>query len=318
MPTPHSPTDLPARSWKAVLRRAFRGFGKDNLLDWAAALTYYAVLSIFPAIIVVTSLTALLGPSATASLVENINAIAPGEAGRILTGAIEELQGAASLAGPLAIIGLLTALWTASGYIGAFMRASNAIYEMPEGRPIWKTIPLRVGLTAGVSVMLAVCAAAVVATGEIAERIGAAIGIGSTGLLVWSILKWPAIVLLVSLAIALLYWVAPNVRQPKFRWITPGGIVAVVIWAAASGAFALYVANFGSYNKTYGSLGGVIGFLVWLWITNLAILFGAELDAELARSRAIARGADEDQEPFLPPRDTRSMDEDEQDAVESA
>ena len=311
MPEPHKPTDLSGRSWKGVLRRTLRGFGNDNLTDWAAALTYYAVLSLFPAIIVVTSLTALLGPSATQSLVENITAIAPGEAGNILTGAVEELQGSAGIAGPLAIIGLLGALWTASGYIGAFMRASNSIYEMPEGRPVWKTIPLRVGLTLGISVLLAVCAAAVVATGEIAERIGAAIGIGSTGLLIWSIAKWPAIALLVSLAIALLYWTAPNVRQPKFRWLSPGGIVAVLVWALASAAFAFYVANFGSYNKTYGSLGGVIGFLVWLWITNLAILLGAELDAELARSRAVAKGADEDQEPFLPPRDTRSMDDEE-------
>jgi membrane protein len=311
MPEPRTPTDLSGRSWKGVLRRTLRGFGKDNLTDWAAALTYYAVLSLFPAIIVVTSLTALLGPSATESLVESITAIAPGEAGSILTGAVEELQGSAGIAGPLAIIGLLGALWTASGYIGAFMRASNSIYEMPEGRPIWKTLPLRVGLTLGISVLLAVCAAAVVATGEIAERIGAAIGIGSTGLLVWSIAKWPAVALLVSLAIALLYWTAPNVRQPKLRWLSPGGIVAVLVWAIASAAFAFYVANFGSYNKTYGSLGGVIGFLVWLWISNLAILLGAELDAELARSRAMAGGADEDQEPFLPPRDTRSMDDEE-------
>jgi membrane protein len=270
------------------------------------------VLSLFPAIIVVTSLTAMLGPSATASLIESIKAIAPGEAATILTGAVEELQGSAGLAGPLAIVGLLGALWTASGYIGAFMRASNAIYEMPEGRPMWKTLPLRVGLTAAVTVLLALCAAGVVFTGSIAERAGSAIGIGSTGLLIWNIAKWPVIAVLVSLAIALLYWAAPNVRQPRFRWISPGGVVAVLIWVLASAAFALYVANFGSYNKTYGSLGGIIGFLVWLWISNLAILLGAELDAELARSRAIARGADEDQEPFLPPRDTAALDEDEE------
>lgn len=315
MPDPKSPTDLPATSWKALLRRTIKGFSKDNLTDWAAALTYYGVLSLFPAIIVITSLTAMLGPSATESLITNIEAIAPGEAAAILTGAIEELQGSASLAGPLAIIGLLAALWTASGYLGAFMRASNAIYEMPEGRPLWKTLPLRVGMTAATTVLLALCAAAVVATGTIAERLGEAIGIGQTGLRIWEIAKWPAIAALISLAIALLYWAAPNVKHPKFRWITPGGVLAVVIWALASAGFALYVANFSSYNKTYGSLGGIIGFLVWLWISNLAILLGAELDAELARSRAIARGADEDQDPFLPPRDTRSLDEDEQAAL---
>ncbi|GGS31007.1 ribonuclease [Actinokineospora fastidiosa] len=300
-------TSMTPRSWKSLLRGTLRGFAKDKLTDWAAALTYYAVLSIFPAIVVVTSLTALLGPSATASLVDNIQAIVPGQAAEILTTAVEELKGSASVAGPLAVLGLLGALWTSSGYIGAFMRASNAIYEMPEGRPLWKTIPLRIGMTVTVAVLLALCAAGVVATGAIAERIGSAIGIGTTGLTIWGVVKWPVIAVLVSLVIALLYWAAPNVRHPGFRWITPGGVLAVLIWAAASAGFAVYVANFGSYNKTYGSLGGIIAFLVWLWITNLAVLLGAELDAEIARTGASA----EDDEPFLPPRDTRALDDQE-------
>ncbi|MFC7616357.1 YihY/virulence factor BrkB family protein [Actinokineospora soli] len=221
------------------------------------------------------------------------------------------MQNSAGLAGPLAIIGLATAIWTASGYLGAFMRASNSIYEMPEGRPVWKTIPLRIGLTVGAVVLLAVSVLGIVATGAVAERVGSALGIGSTGVLIWEIAKWPVIVALVSLTFAMLYWAAPNVRQPGFRWITPGGVLAVLIWLLASAAFGLYVANFGSYNKTYGSLGGVIGFLVWLWISNIAVLLGAEVDAELARERAVRDGHPEDQEPFLPPRDTRSLDEDE-------
>jgi membrane protein len=295
-----------------VLKRTFKQFNRDNLTDWAAALTYYAVLSLFPGIIVLTAILGLLGPNAIQTVIDNVNQVVPGQGKDILVGAIKELAGSRSLAGPLAIIGLLGALWSASGYVGAFMRASNSIYGMPEGRPIWKTIPLRIALTVGIVVLLAACALGVVATGSIARRIGDLIGLGSTGVLVWEIAKWPVIALLVSLAFALLYWAGPNVRQPGFKWLTPGGLVAVVLWVLASAGFALYIANFGSYNKTYGSLAGVIVFLVWLWISNLAVLLGAELDAEVARGRTIEAGRVEDQqEPFLPPRDTKAMDDDE-------
>jgi membrane protein len=303
-------------TWGGVLKRTFKQFNRDNLTDWAAALTYYAVLSLFPGIIVLTAILGLLGPNSIQTVIDNINQVVPGQGKDILVGAIKELAGSRSLAGPLAIIGLLGALWSASGYIGAFMRASNSIYGMPEGRPIWKTIPLRIALTIGIVVLLAACALGVVATGSIARRIGDLIGLGSTGVLVWEIAKWPVIALLVSLAFALLYWAGPNVRQPSFKWLTPGGLVAVVLWVLASAGFALYVANFGSYNKTYGSLAGVIVFLVWLWISNLAVLLGAELDAEVARGRTIEAGREEDQEePFLPPRDTKAMDDDEATAV---
>lgn len=309
---PDGPGELSKRTWGAVLKRTFKQFNRDNLTDWAAALTYYAVLSLFPGIIVLTAILGLLGPTAIQTVIDSINQVVPGQGKDILVGAIKELAGSRGLAGPLAIIGLLGALWTASGYVGAFMRASNSIYGMPEGRPIWKTIPLRVGLTIGIVVLLAACALGVVATGSVARRIGDLIGLGSTGVLVWEIAKWPVIALLVSLAFALLYWVGPNVRQPGFKWLTPGGLVAVVLWVLASAGFALYVANFGSYNKTYGSLAGVIVFLVWLWISNLAVLLGAELDAEVARGRTIEAGRAEDQEePFLPPRDTKAMDDDE-------
>jgi membrane protein len=306
---PEGPTELSKRSWWAVLKRTVRAFGKDNLTDWAATLTYYSVLSIFPAVIVLTAVLALLGPSATQTLIDNINTMVPGQGRDVLVSSIKELQHAESLAGPLAVVGLAGALWSASGYIGAFMRASNAIYEMPEGRPVWKTVPLRVGLTLAVVVLLALCAVSVVATGVVAERAGQMLGIGSTGVLIWDIAKWPVLAALVSLAFALLYWASPNVKHPGFRWLTPGGVLAVVVWALASAGFAFYVANFGSYNKIYGSLGGVIGFLVWLWISNIAILLGAELDAELARGQRIEAGQPAEQEPFLPPRDTRALKE---------
>jgi membrane protein len=306
---PQGPTELPKRSWWAVLKRTVREFGKNNLTDWAAALTYYSVLSIFPAVIVLTAVLGLLGPSATQTLIDNINTMVPGQGRDVLVNAIKELKQSQGLAGPLAIIGLGGALWAASGYIGAFMRASNAIYEMPEGRPVWKTVPLRVGLTLAVVVLLALSAVGVVATGTVADRAGQLLGIGATGVLVWDIVKWPVIAALVTLVFALLYWASPNVKHPGFRWLSPGGVLAVVVWVLASVGFAFYVANFGSYNKTYGSLGGVIGFLVWLWISNIAILLGAELDGELARGQRIEAGQPAEQEPFLPPRDTRAMKE---------
>jgi membrane protein len=312
---PEGPGELSRRSWWAVLKRTGKQFGQDGLTDWAAALTYYGVLSIFPGLVVLTALLGLLGPSATQTVIDNVNQVVPGQGREILVGAIQDLSGSRGLAGPVAVLGLLGALWSASGYIGAFMRASNAIYGMPEGRPLWKVLPLRVLLTVGIVLLLALCAAGVVATGAVARRIGDLVGLGPTGVLVWEIAKWPVIALLVSLAFALLYWVGPNVRQPGFKWLTPGGVVAVVLWVLASAGFALYVANFGSYNKTYGSLAGVIVFLVWLWISNLAVLLGAELDAELVRGRGIEAGQESDDEPFLPPRDTKAMDEAEAESV---
>jgi membrane protein len=305
---PEEPTDLGARGWWAALKRTVREFKEDNLTDRAAALTYYSVLAIFPALIVLVSILGLVGESATKPLIDNLGTVAPGPAKEIFTNAIKNLQGDQGAAGVLFVIGLLGALWSASGYVAAFMRTSNAIYDMPEGRPVWKTLPVRVGLTIVLLVLLAVSTIAVVLTGGLAEKFGDLIGLGSTAVTVWNIAKWPVLLLVVSFMFALLYWAAPNVKQPGFRWVSPGGILAVVGWLIASGAFALYVGNFGSYNKTYGSLGGVIVFLVWLWISNIVILLGAEFNAELERGRAIEAGMrPEDKEPFAEPRDTRKM-----------
>ena len=305
---PEEPTDLGARGWWAALKRTFREFKEDNLTDRAAALTYYSVLAIFPALIVLVSILGLVGESATKPLIDNLGTVAPGPAKQIFTNAIKNLQGDQGAAGVLFVVGLLGALWSASGYVAAFMRTSNAIYDMPEGRPVWKTLPVRVGLTIVLLVLLAVSTIAVVLTGGLAQKVGDVIGLGSTAVTVWNIAKWPVLLLVVSFMFALLYWAAPNVKQPGFRWVSPGGILAVVGWLIASGAFALYVGNFGSYNKTYGSLGGVIVFLVWLWISNIVILLGAEFNAELERGRAIEAGMrPEDKEPFAEPRDTRKM-----------
>jgi YihY family inner membrane protein len=300
------PTQLPGGSWWAAVKRTFKEFRIDNLSDWAAALTYYSVLSIFPALLVLISLIDLTGQSTIPALLANLDQVAPGSVNDILRDAITNLQRTQGSAGIVALVGLAAALWSASAYVAAFMRASNAIYDVPEGRPVWKTVPFRLGVTVLVMLLLAVSAFAVVATGGLADRIGRLLGIGKAAVTAWDIAKWPVLLLLVSFMFALLYWASPNAKQ-GFRWVTPGGILAVVVWVVASVAFALYVANFSSYNKTYGSLAGVIIFLVWLWISNIAILLGAELNAELERSRAIAAGHPADAEPYMELRDTSKL-----------
>jgi membrane protein len=258
-------------------------------------------------ILVLVSVLGLLGSSTTQTLIDNLGKVAPGPAKQIFTSAITNLQQSKGAAGVLFVVGLLGALWSASGYVGAFMRASNSIYDVEEGRPIWKTAPTRLWVTLVLVLMLAISAVAVVLTGGLAKQVGNVIGVGSSAVTAWDIAKWPVLLIVISLMFAILYWAAPNVKHPKFRWVSPGGLLAVVVWIVASAAFAFYVANFGSYNKTYGALGGIIIFLVWLWISNIAVLLGAEFNAELERGRQIEAGMPEDREPFLEPRDTRKM-----------
>jgi membrane protein len=279
------------RQWWPVLKRTVKEFRDDNLTDWAAALTYYSVLAIFPALIVLVSILGLVGHSATQPLLDELGTVAPGPAKEIFTNAIKNLQGSQGAAGVLFIVGLLTALWSASGYVAAFMRASNAIYDIEEGRPIWKTLPVRVGMTLVLMFLLAISALAVVITGGLARAIGDLVGLGDTAVSVWDIAKWPVLLLVVSFMFALLYWAAPNVKHPGFRWISPGGLLAVIGWLIASGAFALYVSNFGSYNKTYGSIGAVIVLLLYLYISSLTILFGATLNATLVRMKEEISGS---------------------------
>ncbi|WP_131741683.1 YihY/virulence factor BrkB family protein [Actinomadura roseirufa] len=307
MHTPDAPTDLPAPSWRRAVKGAAAEFKKDALSDWAAALTYYAVLSIFPAMLVVVSLVGLAGTSVSQDLIDNLGGLAPGPVKQLLVSALTELQGNRGGAGLVALAGLVTAVWSASGYVGAFMRASNIVYDVPEGRPIWKTIPIRIGVTLVTLVLLSASAVAVVVSGPLARKAGDALGLGSAAVTAWNIAKWPVLLLIVSFLFALLYWASPNAKR-GFRWVTPGGVLAIVLWLVASALFALYVAGFSSYNKTYGSLAGVIVFLVWLWISNLAILLGAEMNAELERSRAIAAGRPPGEEPYVELRDTRAAD----------
>ncbi|HEX7744473.1 MAG TPA: YihY/virulence factor BrkB family protein [Micromonosporaceae bacterium] len=308
---PDSPTQLPGASVWAALKRTLREFQADNLSDWAAALTYYAVLSIFPGLLVLVAFLGLLGEKTSKDVQKTITELVPQtDVREIIDRAIDQVANSPT-AGLVAIVGLLGAFWSASSYIGAFMRASNLIYDVPEGRPIWKTLPIRIAVTAAVGVMLLASALIVVFTGKLAEAAGGAIGLGSTAVTVWNIAKWPVLLILVSLIFAILYWASPNAKTGGFRWISPGGILAVVVWLIASGAFAVYVANFAKYNKTYGTLASVIIFLVWLWLTNLAVLLGAELDAELERSRAIQAGLQPaDREPYLELRDDTKLKKD--------
>jgi membrane protein len=304
---PDKPTELRARGLMAAVKRTFKQYSVDNLGDWAAALTYYGVLSIFPGALVLVSIVGLLGPNGKGTVQDTVRQIAGNkQIENLVDTVLSQVQGSGS-AGFAAIIGVVLAFWSASGYIAAFMRASNAVYDVPEGRPIWKTLPIRVGVTAVIGVMLILSAVIVVFTGSLAEVVGSKLGMGGVAVTVWSIAKWPVLIILVSLMFAILYWASPNAKTGGFRWISPGGIFAVVLWLVASGAFAIYLANFANYSKTYGTLGGVIAFLVWLWISNIAILLGAELDAELERGRAIAAGHDPNDEPFLELRDDRKI-----------
>jgi membrane protein len=275
----------------ATLKRTLSEFKEDNLGDYAAGLTYYAVLAIFPALIAMVSVIGLFGDPATVTrtLTDIVQQVAP-EGATAVQGPIEQVTANRGGAGIGLVIGILLALSSASSYVGAFMRASNVIYEVDEGRPFWKLRPLQMLVTFVCVMLLAISALAVVATGPLAEAVGSAIGLGDTAVTIYSIAKWPILLLIVSFLISLLYYTAPNAKLPSFKFITLGGVVAVVVWVVASLLFGLYVANFGSYNKTYGTLGGIIGFLVWLWITNQAILLGAQLNAERERSNQIEAG----------------------------
>ncbi|MDI6911600.1 YihY/virulence factor BrkB family protein [Nocardioides sp.] len=304
-----SPTDLTRRSWFFVARKTVREFSDDQCTDLAAALTYYAVLAVFPAAIALTSLLGLVGQGTNS--VETLLGIVEDLGGASMVNSIRDplIEISRSQAAGLAfVLGLAGALWSASGYVGGFSRAMNRIYEIREGRPVWKLRPLMLLLTLVLVVLAAVVLLALVVTGPVADSVGSALGVGSTLLLVWNIAKWPVIAVAVVVMVALLYYATPNVRQPKFRWVSVGAVLAILTWALVSAAFGYYVANVSSYDKTYGALGGVIAFLLWVWLTNLALLFGAELDAELERGRELQSGIPAERFIQLPPRDTRNID----------
>jgi membrane protein len=284
-----APTGADARpTFFATLKRTVKEFSEDNMTDWAAALTYYGVLALFPALLAMLSIVGLVTNPRTLS--DAITAVVPGAAAHTIEPVVNQIAGRAGTAGFGLVIGIVLAIWSASGYVGAFTRAANVVYETPEGRKVWKLKPLQLLVTLIGIIFAVVIVSIVVLSGPVAEAIGGAIGLGDTALTVWNIAKWPVVVVLVALMIAVLYYSTPNVRLRGFKWISPGAGVALLVWAVASALFAFYVANFGSYNKTYGALAGVIIFLVWFWLTNVALLFGIELDSEIERSRELKEG----------------------------
>lgn len=300
---PDSPTDLKKPAWGYVFKRTIREFGKDQCTDLAAALTYYAVLAIFPALLALVSLLGVFGQAQTTTdtVLEVLEGVAPG-AERNIGPTIESLA-SSSGAGLTLVIGILGALWSASAYVNAFSRAMNRIYEVEEGRPVWKLRPVMLLITAVVLLLVVLMALLLILSGPIAESVGNVIGLGETALLVWNIAKWPVMVLFAVLMIAVLYYGAPNVKQPKFKWMSMGSFVALLVLGLTTAGFSLYVANFGSYDETYGAIAGVIVLLLWLWLANLSLLFGAEFDAELERGRQLQAGIEAEETLQLPPRD---------------
>jgi membrane protein len=307
---PASPRDLHRRDWRGVLVRTVREFREDNCTDWAAALTYYGILALFPAVIALVSLIGLVGDPQTTTqhLLDIVGKLGPSSAVDTFAKPVESLaQG--HRAGLALVLGLAGALWSASGYVGAFSRASNAIYEVDEGRPFYKLRPVQVLITLICVLLIALVAGALVVTGPVARAIGDTFGLGGAAVTAWDVAKWPVMALVVSVIFSLLYFATPNVKQPRFRWFSIGGVVALLAWVIASAGFAFFAAHFSSYNRTYGSLAAVVVLLVWLWISNLALLFGAELNAEMERAREIRAGLPGAEQAIqLPPRDTAKLD----------
>jgi membrane protein len=306
---PDSPTDVEKPSWKYIARKTLREFTADQCPDLAAGLTYYAIFSLFPALLALVSLLGIFGQAekTTAALLEIVQGVAPGQAVEMIREPIQELT-TSPAAGFTLVIGLVTAIWSASGYVTAFGRAMNRIYEIDEGRGFVKLRGTMLAVTLISLIIVAVLAAMLVISGPVAEAVGNAMGLGGVFLAVWNIAKWPVIVALVIVVIAILYYATPNVRQPKIRWMSLGSLIALLIFVLASVGFGFYVGNFSNYNKTYGAIGGVIVMLLWLWILNMSLLFGAEFDAEMERGRQLQAGIEAEDTLQLPPRDTKKSD----------
>jgi membrane protein len=304
---PDSLGEIDKPGWRYTGKAAFAEFQRDQCTDLAAALTYYSVLSVFPAILALVSLLGLVGQgeSTTTTLLDIVRQLGQSQVADQLEGPINQLVGAQG-AGLALVLGLAAAIWSASGYVGAFGRAMNRVYQVDEGRPIWKLRPVVLLITVALVLMAALVLIGLVVSGPVAQALGDAVGLGDLAKTIYGIVKWPVMLGLVVVMVAVLYHATPNVRQPKFRWVSVGATVAILGWVLASVAFGFYVSNFGSYNKTYGSLAGIIVFLLWLWITNLALLFGAEIDAELERARELQAGIEAERTLQLPPRDTRN------------
>jgi membrane protein len=304
---PDSPADLPKTHRKTVLKRTLSEFGEDGGSDLAAALTYFAIMSLAPMLLALSTALSFLGQKdATQTAVRDLGEQLGLQEQTITTviGYLDSM-GQSGAAGILLVIGLVGALWSASNYVNAFSRMMNRVYEIQEGRPVWKLRPWLLALTVVILLLLITMVLSITLSGSVSELFFGAIGLSGTADMIWNIAKWPFLVLMLVVIVALLYWGTPNVRQPKFRWLSPGAALAVVVAIVATAAFGLYVANFGNYNKTYGAIGGVIVALLLIYIINNVLVLGAELDAELERGRELAAGMPAEETIQLPPRNTK-------------
>ncbi|MCC3265775.1 YihY/virulence factor BrkB family protein [Arthrobacter gengyunqii] len=303
---PDTPAEVTKPNWKYIARKTIREFSKDQCTDLAAALTYYTVLALFPALLALVSILGVVGQaeSTTKAMLELLGEFAPASAVEVLEGPITQLTSSSS-AGFALIIGIVGALWSASGYVKAFGRSMNRIYEVDEGRPAWKLLPTQLLVTLVLVLLVAALLMMLVLSGPIAETIGNFVGLGSEAVMIWNIAKWPAMLIFAVLLVAILYYATPNVKQPKFRWMSMGAFIALIVLGIVTLGFSFYVANFGNYNATYGAIGGVIVLLLWLWLANVSLLFGAEFDAEVERGRELQAGIQAEESVQLPPRDTR-------------
>lgn len=304
---PDSPTHLHGSSWKYAFKRSVSEFSRNKCTDLASSLTYFAMLSIFPALLAMVSLLGIAGQAeaTTRNIVGILEQFASDQVVETLKQPIEQLASAPS-AGLALAVGLLGALWSASGYVGAFGRSINQIYDVQEGRPAYKLKPVMLLITLALLLCAATVAVLLAVSGPLARTLGDLIGLGDTAIMVWNIAKWPVILLAAVFMIALLYYGTPNVRQPKFRWLSLGSAISLVILGLATLGFFFYVSNFSNYNKTYGAIGGVIVLLLWIWIGNLSLLFGVVFDAELERARQLQSGIAAESSIQLPPRDIKA------------
>jgi membrane protein len=305
---PDTPREVEKRSWKYVFVKTAREFRADECTDIAAALTYYAVLALFPALLAVFSIIGVLGQSdqAVTAIMGIAEQVVP-DAAETIRGPLEEFAESPA-AGFALVTGLVLAIWSASAYVKAFSRGMNRIYEIAEGRPFWKLVPALLLVTVIGIALVCLAVVILVVSGPVADAIGSALGLSEVVVTVWSFARWVVLAFIVVLMVAILYYATPNAKQPKFRWMSLGALLAIIALAVASLLFGIYVANFSNYDRTYGSLAGVIIFLLWLWIANIALLFGAEFDAELERGRQLQAGIAAEEDIQLPPRDTRKSD----------
>jgi membrane protein len=299
------PFQITGRTWKYIVRRTLHESVQDGIVDAAGALTFFAVLSVFPAALALVSLIGVIGDGEDVvnRLLTLLGEVAPGAVVEILRQPLGELA-ATSTASITLALGVAAALWSASIYVSAFSRALNRIYEVEEGRPFWKRKPIQLAVTVLIFILVLLVAAVVALSSPVARLIGDTLGIGDAALDAWDIGKWPVLASAVVLIVAVLYATTPNIRQPRFRWLSLGALLAILLMGAASGGFAFYVANFASYNRIFGTFASVVIFLLWLFLVNLALLLGAEFNTELERGRQLQAGIRAEGRLQLPPRDT--------------